>query len=297
MKAGFVGLIGYPNSGKSTFFNAVVGESLAIVSDKPQTTRTRMHGYWQIEEDQVVFVDAPGFVHPKTPLHKFLESEIKAVVRDADALLCFLPADETDAEKSRGLLQFCLDQKKKTAVIVSKMDLFKKDAPLGQTLAEELGLAWLATTKKTLSEPSSLSQLKELCLNLVGESPGPLFDPDNLTNSPMRDLAAEFIREQIFHSTNQEVPYQTAVRIRQFEEGDQITKIYADILVARDGQKGIVLGKGAQNLKKIGTEARKKLEAIMGSKVFLSLNVVVRENWEKNPMLMSELGYDVEDMG
>jgi len=250
-KAGFLGLIGQPNAGKSSLLNFLVKEKVSIVTSKPQTTRRRIMGVWTADEGQIVFVDAPGLVKSTSGLNNFLEREAHDVIRSSDAVIAVLSLDEATAERNEEILDLVAKSKKPWIGIVTKTDLKDMEHPL--------------------------------------------YDSEMYTTENVRDLAEEIIREKCFESLNYEVPYQIAVQIRKFdEEAQPCPKIYADIMVSKDSHKPIVIGKGAENIKKIGQLSRKEIEALMGEKIFLDLKVTVKENWFENKQTLKELKYVVD---
>lgn len=292
-KAGFVALLGEPNAGKSTLMNAVLGEKISIVSEKPQTTRGRIHGLYSDDDGQIIFVDAPGTIESTSGINSFLKEEVQDVINRADAILVVLGADTADETAAR-LIQMATESKKPFTVVVTKGDLITGErAPRS--------FATLVATKApfiTISALKRETEARELVVSrlypLLPSAPGPLYDEELLTTETVRRLSAEFIREACFNHTRQEVPYGLAIRIVKFEEpgaDSDITKIYAEIVVERAAHKGIVIGAKAANLKKIGTDARKAIEKLLGEKIFLDLHVDVREGWTKNKRMLKELGY------
>ena len=292
MRAGFVALLGLPNSGKSTLANALVGEKVSIVSSKPQTTRRRIHGIYTDKHSQIVFVDSPGIVGPTTSLNQFLNLEYKAVLRDCDAILVVVHLDATEPDFIERLIEVAKQARKPWAIVATKSDL-----------APEHRLNFIRSQCTMLKVPSAVVSAQvdvkstrrdvlALIRPLLPESDTHLFDPDTYTTENMRQVAAEWIREEAFERLSQEVPYSLAVRVTEFKEPQQGTvRIRADLLVERENHKMIVIGKGGQMIKSIGVAARQKLEGVMGRSIFLDLRVIVRPNWTENPRLMQELGY------
>jgi GTP-binding protein Era len=296
-RAGFIALLGEPNAGKSTLLNSILGEQVSIVSDKPQTTRSRIHGIWSDKSAQIIFVDAPGTLESTSGINVFLREEVSDVVKKADALLVVFAADTTE-ESARKLLNVAKSAGKPFLVIINKSDLLKGD---------RLPKSWPVLLEENVEviRVSALKQssaaVREVVLRLLPflpEAPAPLFDEELLTTETMRKMAAEFVREACFRNTRQEIPYGLAVRVTKYldpvespEADSEVTKIFCEIIVEKAAHKGIVIGAKGANLKKIGSEARKSIEKMLASRVYLDLHVDVREGWTKNKKILKELGY------
>ena len=288
--AGFVALIGQPNAGKSTLLNKILGDKVSIVSEKPQTTRGRVTGILNLPNAQVIFVDAPGVLKSTSGINKFLQAEAMDVVEQAD-VVCILLAADTPEEQAKGLMQMARDSKKPWFVVVSKNDL------LGGTRVPRF-FNYMVEEKVEFVSISSLKRPSEArdevlakVLPRLPEAPAHLFDEDLYTTQTMRQIAAEFIREACFENLHQEIPYGLAVRIVQFKEDEPIPQIRAELVLEKDNHKAIVIGSKGATIKKIGMEARKEIERVMGQQIFLELHVQVKENWTHNPRMMKELGY------
>ncbi len=307
MKCGYVGLIGTPNAGKSTLLNLLVNEKLAIVSPKPQTTRRRVLGIVnEPDQFQMIFVDAPGVIRGHEGLNRFLEKEWQEVLQDSDMVIAVLNMDAPKKRTLIGILDLIEKSKKPFVAVVTKTDIDQL-APRRWILEEELrnrGIPFLSVSlrDKEKQKKSGIKaweefrqQLFQLCLPLLPESQRPLFeDEDIFTPHTTREIVTEYIRESCFHMLKQELPYNVAVRLVKFEESPKI-KIYADIIVAKESQKPIVIGRAGSVLGEIGTLAREQIEKLLGQKVFLKLQVVVREEWFFNKGIMRELGYQLPD--
>jgi GTPase len=288
-KSGFVSIIGRPNSGKSTFLNAVVGEKVSIVTDKPQTTRHVVRGIVTRPEGQIAFLDTPG-VHK--PIHRMNERMMKSVrdaMSDVDLILLMVDAAVGFGRGDEFTLELLKPVKTKKILLLNKIDRVEKKnlLPLMEKYSK-LG---------DFEEIIPMSALKgENVETVLGEifkrlNEGPMFYPeDQISDQPERAIAAEMIREKLIVVTEEEMPYSTAVMIDRFEEGDRLHRIFASIFVERDSQKAIVIGKGGQKLKEIGTEARKELEAFFGRKIFLELHVKVKKNWRDDEETLRTLG-------
>ena len=292
MKAGFVSLIGRPNAGKSSLLNRIVGAKLAIVSDKPQTTRRRILGVKNYDDGQAVFVDTPG-IH--RPLHRMNVRMVDAAVetlREVDVVGVVIDVSESPGAGLRYLLDLVKDSKAKVVLILNKIDLIKKHRmlPLIDQLNKER--EWEAIVPVSAETGDNVAHLEEVLLSALPDGE-PLYPEDYLTDQPERDMAAEMVREQVLRLTRDELPFSTAVLIDQFQEPsdeDPTTRIYATILVERESQKPIVIGRGGEMIKAIGTAARKEIADFLQTKVFLDLRVAVREDWREDTRMLDRLG-------
>jgi GTP-binding protein Era len=287
-KAGFVNIFGKPNAGKSTLLNAIIGEKLAIISPKVQTTRHRITGVVTEPGFQIVFSDTPGIIDPKYRLHEKMMGAVKSALEDADVALLIMDAKDDLTENLE--LFDSLRLKAPCILVVNKTDLLKKEQ-LDELLAR--CNAW--GKAKMVIPISALKQTgtKEMIAKIVELLPEgePFYPEDTLTDKSMRFLVAEMIREKIFQLFEEEIPYHTAVVVSQFEEKETLTKITAEIIVTRDTQKGIILGEKGQSIKKLGTLARVEIEKFIERKVFLELFVKVRGKWRDSDLYLKEYGY------
>ena len=290
-RAGFVGLIGLPNSGKSTLMNAMVGEKVSIVTSKPQTTRRRVMGLLTGDKYQFVFVDAPGVVRAKSGLNMFLREEALDVAAHSDLLLVVLNIDEKDPAQLDEIVKLAVESGKPWIALIHKTDL--PDIHRPQILRDKLSQYNVPVIQGSAKEdPESLREkLIEEIRERLPFSDGPLYDAELYTLSSVKELSCEIIREKCFETLHQEVPFGLAVRILKFDEESPVIRIFAEILVSKENHRGIVIGKGGQALKAIGTEARKEIEKLVGQKIFLDLQVASKKDWQKNPGVMRELGY------
>lgn len=298
-KAGFLGLIGQPNAGKSTLMNFLVDEKVSIVSTKPQTTRRRILGMWNTDKGQIVFVDAPGLIKADAGLNGFLAQEAEDVIGNSDALLAVVSVDEDKPENAEKVLDMVSKSGKPWVAVITKADLEEKAhrVLILRKMVEDRGGKAFSVSAKEGDDEEREALLIEF-LEMMPESPAPLYDTELFTDENVRDMAAEIIRERCFEALHHEIPYSLAVRIIKFEEDAKpVPKIYAEIVVSKDSHKAIVIGKGAAIIKKIGMEARKEIEKLMGEKVFLDINVVSKPEWFTNKRIMKELGYVVQSEG
>jgi len=288
---GYVSLIGRPNAGKSTLLNRLLGAKVAIVSDKPQTTRTRIVGVKNYDDGQLVFVDTPG-IH--RPLHRLNVRMVDAAVetlREVEvAVLVFDAATKPGRgdEFVSGLLR---DAKMPVVLVLNKVDLVAKNSLLPLIQAAQGWHPFAAIVPVSAATGDGVPDLEKLLLSLVPESE-PLFPEDYLTDQPERALVAETVREKVLEQTRAELPFSTAVIVDQFDESEreQILRLYCTIFVETESQKPIVIGRGGEMIKRIGTDARRDLEAFFETKVFLDLRVKVNPDWRDNERALDEIG-------
>lgn len=294
-RAGFLGLIGQPNAGKSTLMNFLVDEKVSIISAKPQTTRRRIHGIWSTDQGQIVFVDAPGIVKADKGLNGFLAQEAQEVMSASDALVAVVSVDERNPEDAERIIEMVSKSGKPWLGLVTKADIEEKAHRvliLKDMITKAGGKAFSVSVKDSFQDSEEREALLIEFLELLPESPAPLYDTELFTNENMRDLVSEIIRERCFEILHQEVPYSLAVRIIKFDEyAEPVPKIFAEILVSKPNHKAIVIGKEASIIKRIGMESRKQIENLMGQKVFLDIQVVSKPDWFENKRMMKELGY------
>ena len=292
MKSGFVSLIGRPNAGKSTLLNRLVGAKLAIVSDKPQTTRTRILGVRNYPDAQVVFLDTPG-IH--RPLHRMNVRMVDAAVetmREVDVVGLVVDASEPLGKGDRFVQELVKDLKAPVFLILNKIDLVKKSRLL--PLIQQHGDAGLFAEIVPVSAATgdNVDRLERALVDRLPEGE-PLYPPDYLTDQPERVLAAEIVREKLLQFTHAEIPFSSAVVVDRFEEaqGERgILKLYCTIVVDRESQKPIVLGRGGEMIKRIGTAAREDLERFFGTRVFLDLHVRVKAEWREDDAVLDRIG-------
>lgn len=288
-KAGFVSIVGRPNSGKSTLLNRLVGEKVSIVTDKPQTTRHVVRGIVTRPEGQIVFLDTPG-VHK--PIHAMNERMMKAVrnaIVDMDLLLLIVDSSVGFGGGDEFTLDLIKQVTAKKILLLNKIDRVQKKnlLPLIDRY-QHLGKFEEIVPVSALTG-ENIEDLVRIILEHLPE--GPMFyPPDQLTDQPERAIAAEMIREKLIVLTEQELPYSTAVVIDRFEESESLHRIFASVVVERDSQKAIVIGKGGLKLKEVGTEARRELEVFFRRKIFLELHVKVKKNWRNDEETLRRLG-------
>ncbi|MHA4810527.1 GTPase Era [Flavitalea flava] len=288
MKVGFVSIFGKPNAGKSTLLNALMGEKLAIVSPKVQTTRHRIKGILTEKEYQIIFSDTPGIIEPKYKLHEKMMQVVKNSLEDAD--LSLLLVDIGDNWEDNDQLFKALRLKSPAIILLNKTD--KANA---ETITEGIKFFEAKPYCRKVVPLSALKKthipgLLDTILSFLPEG-NPFFEGDDLTDLPTKFFVGEMIREKIFFLYGDEIPYQATVLVQEFKEKTTLTKIRADIIVQRETQKGIILGEGGKMIKKLGSDARKDIEAFLDRQVFLELYVKVRPKWRDSELFLKEYGY------
>jgi GTPase len=294
MKSGFVSFLGRPNAGKSTLLNRIVGQKLAIVSDKPQTTRTRVVGVKNYEgQGQVVFVDTPGVHKPTSRMNARMVGLALDAMREVDVLCLVVDVSVKAGPGDRYMLDLVKDVTTPTILALNKVDLVAKHRLLPILDHYMKAHAFAELVPLSAADGTNVDVLEKLFLQHLPEGE-PLYPPDYLTDMPERFYASEIVREQVLRLTRQELPHSTAVVIDQFEEAgeDKTIKIYATILVDRESQKPIVVGKGGAMIKEIGTTARAELMHHFESKVYLDLHVKVKSEWRNDDRLLDEMGIE-----
>jgi GTP-binding protein Era len=289
LKTGFVNIFGKPNAGKSTLLNAILGEKLAIVSSKVQTTRHRIKAFLtEREKYQIVFSDTPGIIQPKYKLQERMMQSVKNALEDADVALLLVDIND-DPEENHQIFD-ALKLKVPAIVVLNKID---------EASREKMNQALLFFSGKSYCKKAvAISALKKFYINELIETilsflpeGEPFYNEDDLTDLPTKFFVSEMIREKIYQLFGDEIPYHTAVLINEFKEKNTLTKIQADIIVQRESQKAILLGEGGRMIKKLGTLAREDIEKFLQQKIFLQLFVKVRPKWRENELQLKEYGY------
>ncbi len=289
-RSGFIAIVGRPNAGKSTLVNTLVGRKIAIVSTRPQTTRNRIQGIVNRDDAQIVLIDTPGIHQARNVLSRQMMDEAQHALEGVDMLSLIVDASENFGTGDEFSLEWVKRFKGPTFLLLNKVDRVKK--PLLLLMIEKYAALYNFAEIFPISALTGegCPALVNAWLDLLPESP-PYFPADQFTDQPERFLAAEFIREKAILATREEVPHAVAVLIDSFEEKRTLVKIRATLYVEREGQKGILIGKRGETMKKIGTEARKEIESILGTKVFLELFVKVQPNWRQNAAMVRQLDW------
>jgi GTP-binding protein Era len=290
-RSGYVAIAGAPNAGKSTLLNRLLGFKISITSRKPQTTRNRILGVVHRASSQIVFMDTPGIHEAKSPLNTRIVEAALSTMGDADVVLLVGDSANPDPESESIIMENIVKTKKPVVLALNKSDIAAK------TVLSEIARRWgsdydfRAVVPVSAKSGDGFEELFSVMEILLPEGP-PFYPEDTLTDLPERFIAAEMIRESVFRSTGQEIPYATAVTVESFDEKKKgLVKIDAVIHVERDSQKGMVIGKNGSKLKQIGEEARKQIERLTGTRVFLKLFVKVDKDWSKDVKTLKKFGY------
>ena len=289
MKVGFVNIFGKPNAGKSTLLNALLGEKLAIISSKVQTTRHRIKGILTTRDYQVIISDTPGIIEPKYKLHEKMMHAVKEALEDADIAVLLHDATDSSPDESHDIFSK-LRLSVPVIVVCNKADKISKEK------IEEISAFFRQQTycKEVIAisalRNSNVDVLLKKVIELLPEGQ-PFFADDEMTDLPTRFFVGEMIREKIYELYEEEIPYHTTVLVQEFKEKTTLIKIQADIIVQRDTQKGIILGEGGQRIKALGMAARIDIEKFLGRKVFLELFVKIKPKWRDSDLYLKEYGY------
>ncbi|MDF0513350.1 GTPase Era [Agromyces sp. H3Y2-19a] len=293
-RAGFVSFVGRPNVGKSTLTNALVGEKVAITSSKPQTTRRAIRGIVHREHGQLILVDTPGLHRPRTLLGERLNTLVQSTLGDVDVIAFCVPANEAIGPGDR-FINEQLDQypRAKKVAIVTKTDATSKAKVAEQLLAVSELRDWAAIVPVSAPRGEQLDVLVAELLALMPESDQPLYPAEALTDEDITDRIAEFVREAALEGVSDELPHSIAVTVDDMIERDDkdLVEVYANLIVERDSQKGIIIGKGGARLKEVGAAARGQIEQLLGRKVYLALHVKVAKDWQRDPKQLGRLGF------
>lgn len=291
-RSGFVSLIGRPNVGKSTLLNLLLGQKIAIISPKPQTTRNRILGIKNLPSGQIIFLDTPGIHRSGNLLNQSMVRTALATLQEVDVVCLLIEANSPDHEENDWILENLQKVRKPVFLAINKIDLVPKGNLLSimERFSQKRPFEQIIPISAVLGEGVDIL-VREL-LKILPEGPR-LFPEDMVTDLPERFLAAELIREKVFHLTREEIPYATAVAVEEFKEREEknLVVIRATIQVERETQKGILIGEKGKRLKEIGRLAREEMEALLGVRVFLELWVKVEKNWRDDPRALRRLGF------
>jgi len=289
-KAGFVNIIGYPNVGKSTLMNALVGEKLSIITSKAQTTRHRIMGIVNGDDFQIIYSDTPGIIKdPSYKMHEFMNQYIETALLDADVMLLIHESGQQFMDE--GIISRIKKAEVPVVVIINKIDL------TGQELVVTEMSEWKSKLPNAEIIPVSalrtfnIPKVFDVILSLLPENP-PFFPKDELTDRSVRFFVSEIIREKVFLNYRKEIPYSVEVIVDEYKEEPKLVRISTTVYVERESQKAIILGHMGKSIKKVGTEARKDIEEFIGSKVFLEITVKVNKDWREKENMLKRFGYD-----
>ena len=292
-KTGFIAIVGRPNVGKSTLLNAILGEKVAIVSSKPQTTRNKIVGIHTVEENQYVFLDTPGMHEPKNSLGDFMVKEADMTMREADAVILVVDVNKPIGRIEENVMAYLKKSGTPAILAVNKIDTCNKEEIAVCLSAYNEKHSFHAFVPISARSGKNVPELLEEC-NPFLEASEFFFPDDIVTDQTERQIAAEIIREKILRTTNKEIPHGTAVVIEEFKDEKTFLRIRAEIFCEKDSHKGILVGRNGETLKKIGSHAREDLERLFGVKVYLNLWVKVKENWRDSANLVGNFGYKSE---
>jgi len=294
-RTAFIAIVGRPNVGKSTLMNHLLGEKVAIVSSKPQTTRNRIAGILTKDEDQFVFIDTPGVHKAKNKLGEYMMKSVRSTVGSADAVILIAEAGHPAGDIEKNLIGQIKKSELPSILVLNKIDLVNREK-LAETIAGYAALHDFDAVVPTCAETGrNVEDVLEEASQFLYESDW-MFDEDSLTDQPERQIAAEIIREKILRTLSDEIPHGTAVVIEEFTEDDRMIRIRAEIYCEKQSHKGIIVGKNGETLKKIGSYAREDMENFFGMKVYLNLWVKVKEKWRDDTFSLNNFGFKPEDL-
>jgi GTP-binding protein Era len=296
-RSGFVAVLGRPNVGKSTLVNTLVGAPVSIATPKPQTTRTRVLGIVHGESWQAVLIDTPGVHEPRDPLNRRMVRYAAGAVHEADLLLMIVEPLETGRNEpgpqDRLVLEMVSAATAPAFLVINKIDLAGPERVLPTIDWYRQSGRFAEIVPVSALEGKGVETLKSLIASRLPEGP-PYFEPGQRSGQGLDTVLAELVRQAVFHRTEREVPYSTAVRVSRVQEEERLVRVEATVYVERQSQKGIVIGRKGAMLKSIGAEARRRMEALFGRRVFLELTVAVLKDWSRDPRALDELGYPEE---
>ncbi len=293
-KTGFIAIVGRPNVGKSTLMNSILGEKVAIVSSKPQTTRNRITGIHTRGEEQFVFLDTPGIHRPKNSLGEYMVKAADSTMRDADAVVLVVDTGKEISPVEENVIAYLKRSGIPALLALNKIDLYRREE-IAETIAKYAAKHdFEAFVPISAKSGKNVGELLDECSKFLSESEW-FFPDDIVTDQPERQIAAEIIREKILRTLNKEIPHGTAVVIEEFKDEGTLVSIRAEIFCEKASHKGIIVGKNGAALKLIGSYAREDLERLFGTKVYLNLWVKVKENWRESAGTVGNFGYRDED--
>ena len=292
-KTGFIAIVGRPNVGKSTLLNQILGEKIAIVSAKPQTTRNRILGIHTMGDTQYVFLDTPGIHRPKNKLGDYMVKAANASMRDADAVILVVEADKPISSVEENVIDYLKRTETPSVLAINKVDLTTREVIAATISAYAERHSFDAFVPMSAKKGDNVPALMSECEKFLCESDW-FFPEDMITDQPERQVAAEIIREKLLRTLDKEIPHGTAVVIEEFKEEPGLVSIRAEIYCEKASHKGIIVGKNGASLKLVGSYARADLEKLLGTRVYLNLWVKVKENWRESSVTVSNFGYKPE---
>jgi len=293
-KAGFVTIIGRPNVGKSTLMNTIIGQKIAITSNKPQTTRNRIMTVYTSEEGQIVFLDTPGLHKAKNKLGNYMMTVANSSIKDADVVLYMLEANKSIGAQDKEVIESLKSIKQPVILVINKVDAISREALVGVISEFSKLYNFDEIVPVSATEKTNCDELVKCIMKYLPYGT-PFYDEDTVTDQPIRQITAEMIREKALHALEDEIPHGIAVVIDQMDFSKPTVLIDATIICERDSHKGIIIGKGGEMLKKIGTNARYEIEKMLERKVNLKLFVKVKKEWRDSDYLLKNFGYNPDD--
>ena len=293
-KTGYIAIVGRPNVGKSTLLNAILGEKIAITSKKPQTTRNRIMGIHTVGENQFVFVDTPGVHKPRTKLGDFMVETARATLGGVDGAILVVEAREAVGDIESGILENIKAMGIPCILVINKIDAVKRENIIKTISAYAEAYDFSAVVPISAKNGKYVDTVLMECEKFLAEGEW-LFPEDAITDQPERQIVAEIIREKLLRTLDEEIPHGTAVVIEEFKEKRDSVSIRAEIYCEKDSHKGIIIGKHGATIKVIGTHAREDIEKMLGTRVFLDLDVRVKENWRDSAFNLANFGYREEN--
>ena len=293
-KSGFVTIVGRPNVGKSTLMNKIIGQKIAITSNKPQTTRNRIMTVYTDDEGQIVFLDTPGLHKAKNKLGNYMMNAANASVKDADVVLFMIEANKPLGNAENDIIEDLKKVSKPKILVINKVDAIKKEELIGVIEGVSKFDQFDEIVPVSATEGTNCDELVKTIMKYLpyGE---PFYDEDTITDQPVRQIAAEMIREKALHALNEEIPHGIAVMIETMDFSKKVVQIEATIVCEKESHKGIIIGKGGSMLKKIGTNARYEIEKMLEQQVNLKLFVKVKKEWRDSEFLLKNFGYNDKD--
>ena len=294
-KTAFIAIVGRPNVGKSTLLNGILGEKVAIVSSKPQTTRNRITGIYTKDETQFVFLDTPGFQKPRTKLGEYMLAASGSSIGNSDAVVLIADVNYPLGEIEKDILERIKTSKLPCILVLNKVDMSNPEK-IAERIKEYYDYyKFDAVVPTSASKGQGIKNVLSECEKFLVESDW-FFPEDIITDQPERSIVAETIREKILRTLSDEIPHGTAVSVEEFKDEGKIIKVRADIYCEKASHKGIIIGKNGDTLKRIGTYAREDLERFFGVKIFLNLWVKIKEKWRDNTLNLNNLGYNLKEL-
>ena len=292
-RTGFITIVGRPNVGKSTLLNSILGEKIAIVSNKPQTTRTRIAGIETRGEDQFVFLDTPGIFKPQNSLGDFMVKTANSTMQEGDAVILVADVGFAPGDVETNVIRYLQQSGTPGILALNKVDLYRREQ-IAQTIAAYAALFdFAAVVPISAKKGKYVNELMDECSKLLREGEW-FYEEDMITDQPQRQMAAEVIREKILRTLDKEIPHGVAVVIEEYKEEGDLVRIRAEIFCEKASHKGILVGKNGETLKRIGSYARQDLEQMLDAKVYLNLWVKVKENWRDSQRGILNFGYTEE---